>query len=131
MTTERASIRYIIDDVPAAIAFYTRNLGFTLEVDASPGFASVVRGPLRVLLSGMASSGARPLADGSTPEPGGWNRIHLPVEDIQGEVARLKEAGVSFRSGIVKGFGGSQAVLLDPSGNPVELYQYDSGNPLR
>ncbi len=131
MTTEVASIRYIIQDVPAAIAFYTQNLGFTLEVDASPGFASVVRGPLRLLLSGAASSGARPLADGSTPAPGGWNRIHLPVEDIEAEVARLKAAGVSFRSDIVKGFGGSQAVLLDPSGNPVELYQYDTANPIR
>ncbi len=131
MTTEMASIRYIIDDVPAAIAFYSDNLGFRLEVDASPGFASVVRGPLRLLLSGAASSGARQLADGTTPIPGGWNRIHLPVEDIELEVARLKDAGVRFRSDIVKGFGGAQAVLLDPSGNPVELYQYDTANPLR
>lgn len=131
MTNEKASIRYMIEDVSSAIAFYTENLGFSLEIDASPGFASVVRGPLRVLLSGSASSGARPLADGSTPGPGGWNRIHLPVDDIEGEVARLKKAGVRFRSDIVKGFGGSQAVLLDPSGNPVELYEYDSANPLR
>ncbi len=121
----------MINDVPAAIDFYTKQLGFTLEIDASPGFASVVRGPLRLLLSGPESSGAWSMSDGSKPVPGGWNRIHLPVDDIEREVARLKEAGVTFRNEIVKGFGGSQVLLLDPSGNPVELYQYDAANPLR
>lgn len=123
MTTEFASVRYMIDDVPAAIAFYTRHLGFSLEVDASPAFASVRRGPLRLLLSGPGSSGARPMRDGSKPVPGGWTRIQVFVDDIEREVARLREAGLTFRNDIVKGAGGSQALLDDPSGNPVELWQ--------
>jgi predicted enzyme related to lactoylglutathione lyase len=121
--TATASVRYMIDDVSAAIAFYTQHLGFTLETDASPAFASVVRGPLRLLLSGSRSSGARPMRDGSTPKPGGWTRILVPVDDIESEVTRLREAGVTFRNDIVKGVGGSQALLDDPSGNPVELFQ--------
>ena len=121
--TETASVRYMIDDVPAASAFYTGHLGFTLETDASPAFASVVRGPLRLLLSGPRSSGARPMRDGSTPVPGGWTRILVHVDDIEREVARLREAGLTFRNDIVKGVGGSQALLDDPSGNPVELFQ--------
>ena len=125
-TTDTASVRYIINDVPAAIAFYTQHLGFGLEIDASPDFASVVRGPLRLLLSGANSSGAWPMSDGARPEPGGWSRIHLPVDDLDQEVARLKQAGVKFRNEIVKGFGGSQALVLDPSGNLVELYQYQA-----
>ena len=120
---ETASVRYMIDDVPAAIAFYTKHLGFALETDASPAFASVVRGPLRLLLSGARSSGARPMRDGSKPEPGGWTRILVPVDDIEREVARLREAGLTFRNDIVKGVGGSQVLLDDPSGNPVELFQ--------
>ena len=123
MANETASVRYMIDDVPAAIAFYTEHLGFTLELDASPAFAAVVRGPLRLLLSGSRSSGARPMRDGSKPIPGGWTRILVLVDDIESEVARLREAGLTFRNDIVKGVGGSQALLDDPSGNPVELFQ--------
>lgn len=120
---ETASVRYIIDDVPAAITFYTEHLGFTLETDASPAFASVVRGRLRLLLSGARSSGARAMRDGSKPEPGGWTRILVPVDDIEREVERLRAAGLTFRNDIVKGVGGSQILLNDPSGNPVELFQ--------
>jgi predicted enzyme related to lactoylglutathione lyase len=121
--TEAASVRYMIDDVPAAIAFYTEHLGFTLETDASPAFASVVRGPLRLLLSGARSSGARPMRDGSKPAPGGWTRILVTVDDIEGTVARLQAVGLVFRNDIVTGVGGSQVLLSDPSGNPVELFQ--------
>jgi len=113
----------MIDDVPAAIAFYTEHLGFTLEWDASPAFAAVARGPLRLLLSGPGSSGARPMRDGNTPVPGGWTRIQVPVDDIEREVARLREAGLTFRNDIVKGVGGKQVLVEDPSGNPVELFQ--------
>lgn len=120
---DTASVRYIVDDVSSAIDFYTRHLGFTLETDASPAFASVVRGRLRLLLSGPRSSGARPMRDGSTPVPGGWTRILVLVEDIESEVARLREAGLTFRNDIVKGVGGSQVLLDDSSGNPVELFQ--------
>lgn len=118
------SIRYMIDDVPAAIRFYTTLLGFTLEHDASPAFASVARDGVRLLLSGDGSSGKRPLPDGRRPAPGGWNRLHLTVPDLAAEVARLRAAGVPFRTPeIVTGPGGSQVVLDDPSGNPVELFQ--------
>ncbi len=118
------SVRYMIDDVKAAIAFYTKHLGFSLEQDASPAFATVVRGNLRLLLSGEASSGRRPMSDGTIPTPGGWNRIELPVQDIRGEAARLRAAGVKFRrDDIVTGPGGSQVWLLDPSGNIVELFE--------
>lgn len=118
------SIRYMIDDVPAAIRFYTTLLGFTLEHDASPAFASVARDGVRLLLSGDGSSGKRPLPDGRRPAPGGWNRLHLTVPDLAAEVARLRAAGVPFRTPeIVTGPGGSQVLLDDPSGNPVELFQ--------
>jgi catechol 2,3-dioxygenase-like lactoylglutathione lyase family enzyme len=118
------SVRYIIDDVPAAIQFYTTLLGFTLEHDASPAFASVARDGVRLLLSGDGSSGKRPLPDGRHQKPGGWNRIHLEVSDLPAEVARLREAGVSFRMPeVIDGPGGSQILLDDPSGNPVELFQ--------
>lgn len=118
------AIRYIVDDVPASIAFYTELLGFTLERDASPAFASVTRDGMTLLLSGDGSSGKRTLPDGRRPEPGGWNRILLKVEDLAVEVARLRGQGVSFRTTeIVRGPGGAQAVLDDPSGNPVELFQ--------
>src|SRR5215207_4448090 len=125
MTTSEglANVRYIVDDVAGAIAFYTTHLGFTLRSDALPAFADVVRGNLRLLLSGPTSSGGRTLPDGRTPEPGGWNRIHLVVDDLAAEVARLRAAGVPFRSDIVSGPGGSQIVLDDPAGNPVELFQ--------
>lgn len=118
------SVRYMIDDVKAAIDFYIRHLGFKVEQDASPAFASVVRGNLRLLLSGPESSGRRPMSDGTRPAPGGWNRIELPVKDIQKEAERLRAAGVKFRrDDIVSGPGGSQVWLLDPSGNIVELFE--------
>ena len=118
------SVRYMIDDVPAAVKFYTTLLGFTLEQDASPAFAAVSRDGVRLLLSGEGSSGKRPLADGRRQVPGGWNRIHLQVSDLEAEVERLRAAGVAFRtSEIVSGPGGTQVVIDDPSGNPVELFQ--------
>lgn len=120
----RVSVRYIIDDLAAATKFYTTLLGFTVEHDASPAFASVVRDGVRLLLSADGSSGKRPLPDGRRQEPGGWNRIHLEIADLAAEVARLREAGASFRmDDIVSGPGGSQIILEDPSGNPVELFQ--------
>ena len=123
MADELVSVRYIVDDVDAAVAFYTTHLGFTLRSSAAPAFADVVRGRLRLLLSGPTSSGGRPLPDGRRPEAGGWNRIHLIVEDLASEVDRLRQAGLEFRSHIVTGPGGSQIVLDDPSGNPIELFQ--------
>jgi catechol 2,3-dioxygenase-like lactoylglutathione lyase family enzyme len=118
------SVRYMIDDVPAAVKFYTSLLGFTLEHDASPAFAAVSRGGVRLLLSGEGSSGKRPLADGRRQVPGGWNRIHLEVGDLEAEVKRLRAAGVPFRTNeIVSGPGGMQVVIDDPSGNPIELFQ--------
>ena len=120
----RVSVRYIIDDVPVAMRFYTTLLGFTLERDASPAFASVVRDGVRLLLSGDGSSGKRPLPDGRHQIPCGWNRVHLEVTDLVAEVARLRVAGVAFRTkDIVTGPGGAQIILDDPSGNPVELFQ--------
>jgi catechol 2,3-dioxygenase-like lactoylglutathione lyase family enzyme len=120
----KVSIRYIIDDVPAAMHFYTTLLGFTLEHDASPAFASVVRDGVRLLLSGNGSSGKHPLPDGRHQEPGGWNRVHLEVNDIASEVARLRTEGVTFRTPeIVTGPGGAQVIIEDPSGNPVEIFQ--------
>lgn len=117
-------VRYMIDDVDAAVAFYTNHLGFRLDINASPAFASVVRGNLRLLLSGAKSSGRQPLADGTKPVPGGWNRILLEVSDLSAEVARLRAAGVRFRrEDIVSGPGGSQTWVVDPSGNLVELFQ--------
>lgn len=114
----------MIDDVPAAMKFYTTVLGFTLEHDASPAFAAVVRDGVRLLLSGEGSSGKRPLADGRQQVPGGWNRIHLEVNDLESEVARLRAASVPFRTHeIVTGPGGAQVIIEDPSGNPVELFQ--------
>ena len=117
-------VRYMIDDVPAAVAFYTSHLGFTLELDASPAFAAVSRAGVRLLLSGDGSSGKRPLPDGRRQVPGGFNRIHLEVADLESEVVRLRAAGVRFRTDeIVQGPGGAQIVIEDPSGNPVELFQ--------
>ena len=118
------SVRYMIDDVEAALAFYTRHLDFRVEINASPAFASVVRGNLRLLLSGAKSSGRQALADGTKPVPGGWNRILLEVSDINAEATRLRAAGVKFRrEDIVSGPGGSQFWVVDPSGNLVELFQ--------
>jgi catechol 2,3-dioxygenase-like lactoylglutathione lyase family enzyme len=116
-------IRYMIDDVPAAIRFYTAHLGFSLEMDASPAFAAVRRDGVRLLLSGKTSSGRRAMPDGREPVPGGWNRMHIQVENLEAEVARLRGMGVAFRSEIISGPGGSQIVLDDPSGNPVELFE--------
>ena len=118
------SVRYIIDDVPAAIRFYTTLLGFTLEQDGSPVIASVVRDGVRLLLSGDGSSGKRPLSGGRRQEPGGWNRVHLEVTDLAAEVARLRAAGVPFRTDeVVTGPAGAQVIIEDPSGNPVELFE--------
>jgi catechol 2,3-dioxygenase-like lactoylglutathione lyase family enzyme len=117
------SVRYLVDDVDAAIDFYTRHFGFAVLTSAAPAFADVVRGRLRLLLSGPTSSAGRAMPDGRTPGPGGWNRIHLIVEDIAAEVDRLRQAGLTFRNDIVKGPGGQQILLEDPSGNPIELFQ--------
>jgi catechol 2,3-dioxygenase-like lactoylglutathione lyase family enzyme len=117
------SVRYMVDDVEESTDFYTRHFGFELRSNAAPAFADVVRGNLRLLLSGPASSAGRPMPDGRTPAPGGWNRIHFIVDDIAAEVERLRSAGLSFRNDIVTGPGGQQILLEDPSGNPIELFQ--------
>ena len=123
MSDDLVSVRYMVDDVDAAIDFYTNHLGFTVLTSAAPAFADVVRGRLRLLLSGPASSAGRPMPDGRIPEPGGWNRIHLIVGDIATEVERLSARGLAFRNDIVSGPGGRQILLDDPSGNPIELFQ--------
>jgi catechol 2,3-dioxygenase-like lactoylglutathione lyase family enzyme len=120
---ETVSVRYMVDDVDASIAFYTKQLGFEVSMSAAPAFADVKRGNLRLLLSGPASSAGRPMTDGAKPGPGGWNRIHLIVDDIDAEVARLRDGGARFRNAIVTGPGGQQILLEDPSGNFVELFQ--------
>jgi catechol 2,3-dioxygenase-like lactoylglutathione lyase family enzyme len=120
---ELARVRYLVDDVRAAVDFYTTHLGFSVDLNAAPAFAAVVRGPLQLLLAGPKSSAARPMPDGAEPEPGGWNRIQLVVEDISAEVERLRAAGVSFRNDVISGPGGQQVLLWDPSGNLVELFQ--------
>jgi catechol 2,3-dioxygenase-like lactoylglutathione lyase family enzyme len=123
MPEDLVSVRYMVDDVDAAVDFYTRHFDFTLRSSAAPAFADVVRGRLRLLLSGPKSSAGRPMPDGRTPEPGGWNRIHLIVDDIAQEVERLRSAGLTFRNDIVGGPGGQQILLEDPAGNPIELFQ--------
>ena len=123
MSEAIANVRYMVDDVDAAVDFYTTRLGFEPLTNASPAFADVVRGPLRLLLSGPASSAGRPMPDGERPTAGGWNRIHLVVDDLAAEVERLRAAGVPFRNDVVTGPGGSQILLLDPAGNLVELFQ--------
>jgi len=117
------NVRYMVKDVEASIAFYVSHLGFTLLSKTLPAFADVKRGDLRLLLSGRASSAGRPMPDGRVPEPGGWNRIELVVDDLAAEVDRLRNAGLTFRNDIVTGPGGSQILLEDPSGNVIELFQ--------
>jgi catechol 2,3-dioxygenase-like lactoylglutathione lyase family enzyme len=121
--TDTVHVRYMVDDVGAAVNFYTTHLGFTLLTNQGPAFADVKRGNLRLLLSGPASSAGRPMPDGRQPGPGWWNRIHLLVDDIDAEIARLRGAGVSFRNDVVIGPGGKQILLDDPSGNSIELFQ--------
>jgi len=119
------SVRYIVDDVDAAIAFYNRHLGFHVELHPGPGFAMLSRGDLRLLLSTPTGPGgaAQPMPDGRKPEPGGWNRIQLQIDDLVREVERLRAAGAHFRNEIVAGFGGKQILLDDPAGNPIELFE--------
>lgn len=122
---DTVSVRYMVDDVDAAVAFYTTHLGFALEFRPAPGFARLARGALRLLLNAKTGPGgaAQPMPDGRTPEPGGWNRIQLEVEELAAAVETLRSAGCTFRSDIITGFGGKQILLDDPSGNPVELFQ--------
>lgn len=122
-TDDTVSVRYMVDDVDAALGFYTTHFGFAPGIVNAPAFAEVTRGNLRLLLSGPASSAGRPMPDGAVPEPGGWNRVHFVVDDIEAEIARLRDAGITFRNEVVTGPGGSQILLQDPAGNLVELFQ--------
>jgi catechol 2,3-dioxygenase-like lactoylglutathione lyase family enzyme len=123
MATEHVNVRYMVDDVQASVDWYTRHLGFRLLSNAAPAFADVERGALRLLLSGEKSSAGRPMPDGARPAPGGWNRFELVVEDIEAEVERLRASGLTFRNDIVRGPGGAQILLVDPSGNVIELFE--------
>src|SRR5215831_9629583 len=125
---DMVSVRYMVDDVEVSVAFYTKFLGFEV-LNKFPPFADVARGKLRLLLSGPASSAGRPMLDGAKPGPGGWNRIHLIVDDLDAEVARLRAAGAPFRNDILEGPGGRQVLLQDPSGNVIELFQPAAFNP--
>ena len=123
MTSEETvNVRILVDDVAASVDFYTRHFDFKV-LNAFPAFADVQRGNLRLLLSGPRSSAAQPMTDGEQPRPGGWNRIHFIVDDLEAEIARLTEEGVTFRNEVVVGPGGSQVLAVDPSGNFVELFQ--------
>jgi catechol 2,3-dioxygenase-like lactoylglutathione lyase family enzyme len=121
--SDTVNVRYMVDDVGESIAFYTEQLGFEVLSNAAPAFADVKRGNLRLLLAGPKSSAGRPMSDGTEPGPGGWNRIHFIVDDIDAEVARLRGRGATFRNDIVEGPGGKQILLQDPSGNFVELFE--------
>ncbi|MEZ5411444.1 MAG: VOC family protein [Acidimicrobiales bacterium] len=123
MDDELVSVRYLVDDVEAAIAFYTTHLGFSLRMSAGPAFADVTRGRLRLLLSGPLSSAGRAMPDGAVPCAGGWNRIHLIFDDLAAEVERLRAAGVPFRNDVISGPGGQQVLIQDPAGNLIELFQ--------
>ena len=123
MSSETVNVRYMVDDVDAAVDFYARLFGFEVLSNAAPAFADIRRGALRLLLSGPRSSAGRPMPDGRTPKPGGWNPMHFIVDDINAEVTRLRREGVAFRNDVIRGPGGSQTVLDDPSGNPIELFQ--------
>lgn len=123
MITDQVNVRYMVEDVDAAVEFYTKYLGFTPGTNAAPAFADVTRGNLRLLLSGRKSSAGRAMPDGTLPIPGGWNRFELVVENLASEVARLKAEGLHFRNDIVSGPGGSQILLIDPSGNFIELFE--------
>jgi catechol 2,3-dioxygenase-like lactoylglutathione lyase family enzyme len=126
---EIVNVRYMVDDVDESIAFYTKLLGFELLTSAPPAFADVKRGNLRLLLAGPQSSAGRPMPDGTKPGPGGWNRIHFIIDDLEPAVARLREAGAKFRNDVVEGPGGKQILLQDPSGNVVELFQPATRSP--
>jgi catechol 2,3-dioxygenase-like lactoylglutathione lyase family enzyme len=126
MPENTINVRYMVDDVPSAVDFYTRHFGFDVGVN-SPAFADVFRGNLRLLLSGKQSSAGRPMPDGRQPVPGGWNRVQFVVDDIEAEVGRLRTAGLTFRNDIISGPGGKQIVLDDPAGNPIELFQPAGG----
>jgi catechol 2,3-dioxygenase-like lactoylglutathione lyase family enzyme len=117
------NVRYMVDDIDAAIAFYTTHLGFKLNMRVAPAFADVTRGDLRLLLSARSSSAGRPMPDGRLPEPGGWNRFQVIVDDIAAEVERLRAAGVRFRNDVIRGPGGQQVLIEDPAGNPIEIFQ--------
>jgi catechol 2,3-dioxygenase-like lactoylglutathione lyase family enzyme len=123
MSEDTVNVRYMVEDVNAAVDFYTTHFGFTLGTNAAPAFADVTKGNLRLLLSGPTSSAGRPMPDGREPRPGGWNRIEFVVRDIAAEVERLRGAGLKFRNDIVVGPGGKQILLEDSSGNPIELFQ--------
>jgi catechol 2,3-dioxygenase-like lactoylglutathione lyase family enzyme len=123
VTDEKVSVRYMVDDVDEAVDFYKSEFGFEPGHIASPAFADMTRGNLRLLLAGPESSAGRPMPDGRKPGPGGWNRIHFVVDDIAAEVERLRADGVRFRNEIISGPGGKQILLEDPSGNPIELFQ--------
>jgi catechol 2,3-dioxygenase-like lactoylglutathione lyase family enzyme len=120
---ETVNVRYMVSDVEESVAFYTKVFDFEVLTNAAPAFADVKRGNLRLLLSGPKSSAGRPMPDGAVPAPGGWNRIHFIVDDIDAEVARLRVGGAQFRNDIVVGPGGKQILLQDPSGNMIELFQ--------
>ena len=123
MNDQTVNVRYLVDDVAAALDFYTSHLDFTENSSALPAFADVTRGNLRLLLSGPQSSAGRPTVDGERPGPGGWNRIHLITDDLDAEIARLRDEGVPFRNDVVTGPGGRQVLIQDPAGNLVELFQ--------